>query len=412
MFEIHNNSEVYCWLKQQLEPRYSVVSSPNADYFSQWSYCYQVFDGPHLIKEFAGDFRNLQPGQLVRDAVNLVASLAPAGRRPHTGTTTDSYPVASRLPPARTNTTWFSSGRAAFAWLIGEEIQPRRIHLPTLICWSLVDVLRSRFPQIELAFFPVNRHLQPRFPVHFERDDALLFVHYFGYLSTEPAVPNGTTLLEDCSHLVSSFQPVSEGYAFGSLRKIYRTADGGYVRGGFNPVYEPNRKLDAWLRCEASDWRDLREAENMTDRHWSISDISSQSLAAVMNCDDQTVGSQRRQNESILARNLTVGSPVREYTNNECPLLHNRYLPTTSDRDSLKRFLAARQIYCSIHWPVHPLLMERQDQTDITEATWIQDHVLSIPVSHEYGPAEMDAICTACDEWARAGSARFGSSAA
>lgn len=412
MFDLRDNAEVYCWLRQMLEPRYSVVSEPKSDYFSEWSYCYRVLDGGQVIRELSGDLRQLQSGELVHAARHLVASLKPVDSPPREVVNVLDYPIASRLPPAPMSTTWFSSGRAAFAWVLRERIAPRRLHLPTLICWSLINVLRSHFPQIELCFYPVSRHLKADYPTGMGSDEALLFVHYFGYRSPAPTAAGPATILEDGSHMVSEFSAVTDGYCFGSLRKIYPTADGGFLRGSFNPTYEPDRHLDAWLRREAVDWKDLREAENMTDRHWSVSDISSQSLTTVLTSDDADISRRRSANEAILANELSVGSAMKPYSADECPLLHNRFFATTEERDSIRSFLAGRDIYCSIHWPMHPLVADAQDTVDITEAVWIQDHVLSIPVSQQYDPADMEKICRACDDWNRAGSSRFGSPAA
>ena len=412
MFELQDNSEVYCWLRQQLEPHYTVVSDPRTGYFSEWFYAYRVLRDDQLVQEFTGDFRNLRPGELAQAATELVRDLMPPKQLAGPSGVEPDFPIASRLPPTRAGSTWFSSGRAAFAWIVGEHLVPHRIYLPTYVCWSLINVLLTRFPRIELRFYPVNRQLEPCYPTNAEPSDAVLFVHYFGHESATPIVPDDCTLLEDCSHVLNRFQPRSNGLAFGSLRKVYRTADGGFVRGRFNPVYEPDRKLDAWLRCGAADWKDLREAENMTDRHWKIADISSQSLAAVLSGSDAQIAARREENEAFLVDHLTVGEPMKRYATDECPLLHNRLLPTTADRDSLRRFLASRDIYCSVHWPAHPLLRKIQDRVDTTDAVWIQDHVLSIPVSQDYGERDMERICDACHDWRRAGSARFNPSAA
>lgn len=414
MFELQDNSEVYCWLKHQLEPHYSVVSDPQPGYFSESNYCYRVFRGQQLVWERAGDFRKLRPAELTQAAAELVASLRPPQPVSRPVRLEPDFPVASRLPPTRTgtDTTWFSSGRAAFAWALEGHATVRRLFLPTYVCWSLIDVLVSRFPEVELLFYPVNRDLQPSYPTGVEPADAVLFIHYFGHESDTPDVPGGCLLLEDCSHVPHGFSAESSGLAFGSLRKVYRTADGGFLRGSFNPPYEPDRKLDAWLRCEAADWKDLREAENMTDRHWKISDISSQSLSTVISSNDNQIAARRRKNNAFLVDNLTVGKPAAPYAAGECPLLHNRLLPAQADRDSLRSFLASHDIYCSVHWPAHPLLLQRQDQVDTTEAVWIQEHVLSIPVSQEYAAEDMDRICCVCDQWTRAGSARFPPSAA
>ncbi len=410
MFEPKDNSEVYCWLRHKLEPHYTVTAEPFPGYFSEWLYHYRVVRGNTVVSEFSGDFRKLQPGELVHAAKTLVESLPRTHNPQIRNKTAAAVPLASRLPPERTDTTWFSSGRSAFAWLIEEHVCPRRIYLPTLICWSLVNVLQERFPKTEVQFYSINRQLEPVYPEGLSDDEAILFVHYFGYEAPVPA--SSGILLEDCSHLPYTFQPVSNGYCFGSLRKVYRVADGGFLKGNFNPVYESDRPLDAWLRQEATDWRDLREAENMTDRHWQISDIASQSLAAVLSQDDSRIAIRRRQNESFLYEHLTAGKSIKPYGNSECPLLHNRYLSSQSERDSLRSFLSSQKIFTSIHWPAHPLLETVQDTVDCTDAFKIADHVLSFPVSQSFGEREMARICDACDAWLRAGSTRFGTPAA
>jgi hypothetical protein len=312
-------------------------------------------------------------------------------------------PIASRLPPDRTGPTYFSTGRAAFAFLIEDIVRPRRVYLPTFICWSLVSAMQRRFPDVELDFYTVNRRLECEYPDSLTDDDALVFVHYFGHRCVEPQRDNGGTLLEDLSHTLISKPATSGRYVFGSLRKMYRVADGGFVRGRFNPVYESSRRLDAWLRHNATDWRDMREAENMTDRSWSIQDIDSQSLAVVLSTDERQVQQRRQENDQFLTGNLTIGQPLIRYGASDCPLLHNRLLDTTEERDSLRSFLAQRGIFCSLHWPTHPELLARQDSVDISDALWLERHILSIPLAEHFPVSDMERICAACDEWQHAG---------
>jgi len=405
MFEPHDNSEVYCWLRHTLEPHYAVTAEPSPGYFNEWCYHYRISQGSTVIAEFSGDFRELRPQELVNAARALVDSLVLPESSHHRPVLPATIPLASPLPPNRTDTTWFSSRRAAFAWLVEEHLRPRRIYLPTLICWSLVNVLTKANPAAEIRFYSVNQRLEPSYPEELSEQDAILFVHYFGY---EAPIPQSTgMLLEDVSHLPYSFQPISDGHCFGSLRKVYRVADGGFLRGRFNPVYDSDRHMDAWLRQEAADWRDLREAENMTDRHWKIADISSQSIASVLAQDDANITKRRRRNESFLYDHLAVGDPIKPYAESESPLLHNRLLPTQTDRDSLRTYLMSQQIFTSVHWPAHPLLQQVQVSVDCTDAFRIEGHALSFPVSQDFGEREMTTICDACHAWERAGSARF-----
>ena len=312
-------------------------------------------------------------------------------------------PIASRLPSDRTATTYFSSGRAAFAFLIEEVVRPRRVYLPTFICWSLVSAMEKRICDTELKFYSVNKQLEAEYPTALTSDDVVVFIHYFGHRSVGPQRDNGGFLLEDMSHTLINKSATSGHFVFGSLRKVYRIADGGFVQGQFSPVYEPNRKLDAWLRHQATDWRDMREAENMTDRHWTISDIDSQSLAIVLTTNERRVQERRQENDCFLNQHLSVGNPLIQFGASDCPLLHNRLMNSQEERDDLRSFLATKNIYCSIHWPTHPMLMTRQDEVDITDALWLERHILSIPVAEHYSVDDMNRIVQACEEWQAAG---------
>ena len=415
-----SNNEVYCYLKTSLEPEFRVQAVPKTAYYSQHEFRYQVFDGQTLCAELTGDFRHLSDGELVRQAEQLLDRLrsAPAHsvaekmRKRNTQRTQTQIPYASRLPPKQSDTTWFSSGRAAFAFLLKDVLLPNTIYLPTFICWSLIDVLRQRFPQVRIQFYPVDRSLACCYPQNTAPDTALLFVHYFGHANSIPDVSKSSAVIEDCSH-----RPMNPGspddsireniFSFGSLRKAYRLANGGYLRGRYCPVYEPDRGMDAWLRLVAEDWRDLREAENMTDRGWSISDISSQALSVVMQAENEVASRQRKINERFLSESLSVGSPVVKFGADESPLLHCRSFETTSERDSLRTYLSAARIFTSIHWPVHPYVFQQGDHVDLDGALWMQNQTLAFPVAEDFNERHLARVCNCAREWKTAGGSRF-----
>lgn len=311
--------------------------------------------------------------------------------------------IGSKLPPHRTDTTYFSTGRAAFAYLIGQRVKPNRVYLPTFVCWSLVSTMERRFPDCELVFYPVDRHLHCGYPTQINEHEALVFIHYFGYTNSQSLPRSEGALLEDLSHAYLSRIELRGDYVFGSYRKITKVADGGFVRGRFNPVYEPSRKLDTWLRLQAKDWRDVREAENMLDRDWAIADISSQSLAVLLTVNHDLIRHRRQENDHYLSTHLTIGRTFREYNRNECPLVHNRLLGSRDERDALRQFLAKTGIYTSIHWPTHARVRAAADQVDITETLWLEDHILSIPIAEDYGLNDMEAIVSACEAWRTSG---------
>ncbi|MDA0659896.1 MAG: hypothetical protein O2931_11895 [Planctomycetota bacterium] len=309
--------------------------------------------------------------------------------------------IASKLPPYRTERTYFHSGRAAFAYLLTHRVRASRVFLPAYTCWSLVSTLQRRFPDVEIVFYPVGRDLRCTIPLEVDASDVVVLIHFFGY-ANDSRLPRGSgTIFEDISHALFSRIDYRGDYVFGSLQKIARVADGGFVNGFYNPQYEPSRKLDTWLRYESTDWRDMREAENMIDREWQLCDMSSQSMAVVMSMDADRICKQRRANEEFLSAKLGVGRALREFNPDECPLLHQRLFDATEERDSLRIYLAERKIFCSIHWPTHPLV--RASQVDIGDAIWLEEHSLAIPVGSDYGEAEMEAIVRCAEAWQHAG---------
>ena len=411
-FEIIDERQTFCWLRMRLEPRYRVVAEPDASYYSEHKFCYRVYDGEKLLREFRGDFRTLVPQTLLSAARALVHQLeaqgfvADAVNEPRTLDGAKSHPekrlIASRLVPLRQPATYFSSGRAAFTWMIRDAIRPRRVWLPTFVCWSLIQAMQQRFPQTPLMFYSVDRKLQCQWPKNTEPGDALVYIHYFGHVSEPPDVSSECVLLEDVSHQLIPRSDADGSWRFGSLRKTFRIADGGVVHGLHSPVYEPDDGLSTWLRGCSRDWRDLREAENMMDRGWRVSDMSSQSLAQMLSSDPVTMAEQRRSNQRFLQAHLAVGEPLITFRESEVPLLHNILMPDTESRDSLRSFLASRGIFCSIHWPLHPVLRGSAN-VNSEDAAWLEDHVLSIPVADDFDLSDMSRIVEATREWSEAG---------
>lgn len=305
--------------------------------------------------------------------------------------------IGSKLPPDKTDRTYFSSGRGAFAYLIGEVVKPEKVYLPTYTCWSLVSTMAKRFPKIKLEFYPVRRDLTCEYPQSVNENEALVFMHYFGHENYFVINHRSGVLIEDISHSYMSQIKRSGDFVFGSYRKLMKVADGGFIEGFHNPIYEPSRKLDTWLRLQAEDWQDIREAENMLDREFEISDISSQSLAVILGAKEELIRDIRRINEQFLTDNLSVGYAHVLYGLNECPLLHNRIMASQEERDSLREYLMTRDIYTSIHWSTHELVA-RCDQ-DIRDTLWLEQHSIAFPVSQSYGLNAMEYICESVEAW-------------
>ena len=74
-FRIQHDAEFYVWLKASLPARFRIQSEPSSEYYSEWQFCYQLYDGEALLETIAGDFRELEPGELAQRAVDLLDEL-------------------------------------------------------------------------------------------------------------------------------------------------------------------------------------------------------------------------------------------------------------------------------------------------------------------------------------------------
>lgn len=295
------------------------------------------------------------------------------------------------------DTTYFNLGRSAFAFLVSEIIRPKRIYLPSFVCWSLVTTVGKRFPEIELVFYKVNKDLSCDYPKYLYKDELLVFVHYFGHENKTQLPTYEGIILEDISHAICSKINYKGHYIFGSLRKEFKIADGGILLKYFNPVYEPSKKLDTWLKFESTEWKDMREAENMIDRNWKICDISSRSLEVYLTSNKDIIRKIRFRNEHYLFDNITIGKTLFKFSPNESPLIHNRMMNTQKERDSLRTYLAKKGVFTSIHWPTHELVKTKLN--DIDDILWLESHIISIPVSQDYNLNDMEFIVNSIQRW-------------
>jgi hypothetical protein len=71
-----NDYEVYCFLKYRLKPKYCVQAQPSTGYYSEWLFHYEISDETSIVEVLEGDFRSIEPGSLVRRALQIVERLA------------------------------------------------------------------------------------------------------------------------------------------------------------------------------------------------------------------------------------------------------------------------------------------------------------------------------------------------
>jgi hypothetical protein len=80
-FPLETDYEVYCYLKAHLPKDFAVTATPNTSYYSEWQFNYTVTRANEVVAQFKGDFREIQPGSLIEQALALVTAIAPGKTR-------------------------------------------------------------------------------------------------------------------------------------------------------------------------------------------------------------------------------------------------------------------------------------------------------------------------------------------
>ena len=74
-FPIERDYEFYVFLKSSLPPRFRIEAEPSTSYYSEWMFHYNLYDGDLLLQTFKGDYRTVEKGALVREAINVLNKL-------------------------------------------------------------------------------------------------------------------------------------------------------------------------------------------------------------------------------------------------------------------------------------------------------------------------------------------------
>ena len=74
-FPIERDDEFYVFLKSSLPSRFRIESEPSTSYYSEWIFHYNLYDGDLLLQTFEGDYRTIEKGSLVREAIKVLNML-------------------------------------------------------------------------------------------------------------------------------------------------------------------------------------------------------------------------------------------------------------------------------------------------------------------------------------------------
>ncbi len=311
--------------------------------------------------------------------------------------------------------TWTISGRSAFMQILFHLMAKgiTHVHLPAYLCESLLQPVRAL--GIDYSFYRVDRELvaYPRPPP----GSAVLLIHYFGWINPiteELRLRSGDDfyLIEDPSQAMLSDWSAPESvtrFVLLSLRKFGPVPMGGWCNIE-SLIAEPScdayaimwrsiavRLAKGLYLSRAEDVVDpateafylsgFQAVESFLDDSLEIFSLPKLVRELIAGIDWKSISQRRRSNWQILSDLLGDELDALHATlpDDVVPL---GYVVNVDSRDSLRASLAAKRIFCPVHWPMPAEI----PQESFAEAAENSKRFLTIPIDQRYGPDDMQYV--------------------
>jgi hypothetical protein len=326
-----------------------------------------------------------------------------------------------------------TTGRTALALIAHAADEERRsgpVLVPAYICPAVVQAFRSAGRTVR--YYPVDRSLAPdeaALARLAERHSPALVVvvHYFGFPAAatvfDALAPfrDRCWVIEDCAHgswIEGPSAPVGRrgDFVLTSFRKYLPLPDGGWLlnRAGVAlptlvPADTPFVRMRVAAKTLSAEYRAGRagadaeagyldlfaRAERHIDARVPMFAMSAASRAMLAVCDVGRAMRRRRRNfrrvlEHVGRRSIAaVASPVFDrlppgVSPLAVPLRVGRRM-----RDRLRAALAARHVFCPVHWPRLPAGVRGREFGAALETA---DEMLGLPIDQRYGDVEIDQL--------------------
>lgn len=307
---------------------------------------------------------------------------------------------------------WLDTGRSALALIArqrAKEAATATIWLPAYSCASIVSPFLRQ--GLQVRFYPVGATLDG-LNVSPLPGDTLLFIHYFG-LRNEAALSRvdelrsaSVCLIEDCVQAALTDGLGRYGdYALTSLRKLLAQPDGALLaaRQSFPVDISPADEAFVSARLAGKLLRGAggpdatylslfaeSEARLADDRPRAMSWLSHRLLS---HCDLNMVAVRRRANYTALRQGLG-DLPASVRIRPLLPFLQVAEVPLGcpvvvggGQRDSLRRYLAERGVFCPVHWD-----LAHVGGSGFAAEQSLAASLLTLPIDQRYGEADMARI--------------------
>lgn len=308
--------------------------------------------------------------------------------------------------------TWSASGRSALAKILKhlQDIGIQEILLPSFLCESILQPVKKL--GFRYSFYPVTKSLiaqpEPKPGI------AVLIIHYFGWINPATSMLrseqiDGFYLIEDASQAaLSDWSSVNSPSNFVVLspRKFGPLPFGGWCN-IITKSEKPSHAIEGlvWRSIAARLARNAYLAksdlpvdnkieefylsafmavEAYLNNHPTDSGIPQIILDIMDGLDWAEIGKRRRANWQYLHELLSkfVEPLMTDLPTDVVPL---GYVIRLAYRDKVRKALAARRIFCPVHWPL---------PTEITKSRFpnavkLSETSLTLPIDQRYGPEDM-----------------------
>ena len=321
--------------------------------------------------------------------------------------------------PANRDCLWTDTGRSALliaATAIRHRGGKPRAWVPAFSCEAISQALRQAGLDIQYYSSRINSEGEPSLPEP-EPGDTLVFIHYFGhrngYMATaaEAFRKAGVWIVEDAvqgslmqglgecgDFAVTSYRkllPVVDGAALFSREPVdFRLAepDESFVSAKLIGKSMRGAHLDAAEFLPLFEFSEDRLQNLVVPRHMSW--LSTWMLERL---DWTAAVARRRANWSSLSAGMTTASigdlahPVFDALRDDDVPLGFPIRVSRGQRDRLRGFLADREIYCPVHWPLAHLA----GLDGFSHERDLESSLLTLPIDQRMGPEHIERLLNA-----------------
>lgn len=286
---------------------------------------------------------------------------------------------------------WYISGRSALRSIIKDiktRTNVRTVALPSWCCHTMVKPFIDE--GLDVHFYPVYWRDGLTQEVNLD-SDVLFLMDYFGHTGKQPELAGYKgIIIRDVTHSIFSSSYSDADYYFGSLRKWCGVWTGGYAwtnsghkldNGKQDERYALIREKAMLQKSEYINGQRLdkgflwiyNEAEKVLDSI-GIAPAADRDVQLAQRLDVNFIKSRRRNNAEVLRNAFSDWLIFRDMKETDCPLFVPILVPD-GKRDSLRRYLVEKEIYCPVHWPKseYHQLNEQEEFTYNNELSFVCD---------------------------------------